>query len=142
MIIIIRQELHARIISSQKMYGLYGLKHHRVEGSGNVTYAGRPMNMGRWGNSANGFWVAEFHNFFLKKLFDVKDSSQIGGNRLLSLHRVQLAHRKVERLQSVFIGNSRPQSEAWEEQQKANSRRLFQASVCLSLFLSLSQLNP
>ena len=66
----------------------------------------------------------------LKTLF------QIGGNRLLSLHRVQLAHRKVERLQSVFIGNSRPQSEAWEEQQKANSREAF--SSCLPLTLSLS----
>ena len=29
------------IISFQKMYGLYGLKHHIVEISGNVTDAGR-----------------------------------------------------------------------------------------------------
>ena len=30
------------VISFQKMYGLYGLKHHIVEISGDVTDAGRP----------------------------------------------------------------------------------------------------
>ena len=29
------------VISFQKIYGLYGLKHHRVEISGDVTDAGR-----------------------------------------------------------------------------------------------------
>ena len=32
----------ARIISSQKIYGLYGLKHHIVEMRGGVTDAGQP----------------------------------------------------------------------------------------------------
>ena len=34
----------ARIISSQKIYGLYGLKHHIVEMRGGVTDAGQPTN--------------------------------------------------------------------------------------------------
>ena len=34
----------ARIIYSQKIYGLYGLKHHIVEISGDVTDAGRTNN--------------------------------------------------------------------------------------------------
>ena len=32
------------VISFQKMYGLYGLKHHIVEKSGDVTNAGRTDN--------------------------------------------------------------------------------------------------
>ena len=32
------------VISFQKMYGLYGLKHHIVEISGDVTDAGRTTN--------------------------------------------------------------------------------------------------
>ena len=34
----------ARIISSQKIYGFYGRKHHKVEMRGDVTDAGRPNN--------------------------------------------------------------------------------------------------
>ena len=34
----------ARIISSQKIYGLYGMKHHIVEMRGGVTDAGRPID--------------------------------------------------------------------------------------------------
>ena len=34
----------ARIISSQKMYGLYALKHHIVEMRGDVTDAGQTNN--------------------------------------------------------------------------------------------------
>ena len=42
------------VISFQKMYGLYGLKHHIVEISGDVTDAGRDRtnDKQRWGYSA------------------------------------------------------------------------------------------
>ena len=40
-IVITGHEWIVRVISFQKMYGLYGLKHHIVEISGDVTHAGR-----------------------------------------------------------------------------------------------------
>ena len=40
-IVITGHQWIVRVISFQKMYGLYGLKHHIVEISGDVTHAGR-----------------------------------------------------------------------------------------------------
>ena len=40
-IVITGHQWIVRVISFQKMYGLYGLKHHIVEISGGVTHAGR-----------------------------------------------------------------------------------------------------
>ena len=54
----------ARIISSQKIYGLYSLKHHIVEMRGGVTDAGRTITEDRATQLMEaGGWVSQYHCF-------------------------------------------------------------------------------
>ena len=53
----------ARIISSQKIYGLYGLKHQILEISGYVTDAGRTDKQTKREDSATQLWICETLSF-------------------------------------------------------------------------------
>ena len=48
------------VISFQKMYGLYGLKHHMVEMGGGVTDAGRMTKIEDRATQPNGSWRRSF----------------------------------------------------------------------------------
>ena len=66
------------VTSFQKIYGLYGLKHHIVEISGDVTKAGRDKQTNkkeRYCYSAFDLCIAEFRNFFCKTGLPNRDVS-------------------------------------------------------------------
>ena len=108
----------ASIISSQKICGLYALKHHIVEMRGGVTDAGQTTNNNwRWSYSANGSWRLSFAIYInLKKvIFKFKNLHRS------SIHKVNPQRANLY-LQRSSVNPQRSKCPVWWDAENNHSQ--------------------